>query len=326
MFGGPPPATASSAAAAPVTDIDDGFLAAFAAPAQQQTQQHAAPQSQPQPAAAGAAGSHDFGDFLGSDDHEAFAAPAAAPPAPAPAAAASSGRASPERPARSAAAAASGSSFSGRPPAGPTAEFGYERPTSAASAGQPRYRVFDYVEPLPDSPSEAQAAAAAPSAAAARPPSRGAGGLPSDGPLADGLRHASGGSTGAAGPSAGASGSGAGGGVLHAGSYQQPPAGAKEVVHDIGHKAAKAFQSGTKWFMRASKTLVSQVQHRLEHGAVPGQGGAAGAAGAAGERLVAWGRCWVCDLVHASQCCWQLVGAPCFICLPQVTNLAGGVC
>ena len=273
MFGGPPLPAASSAAAAPVTDIDDGFLAAFAAPAQQPAQQHAVPQPRAQAAAADAVGSHDFGDFLGSDDHEAFAAPAPA---------ASSSQASPEHPSRQqAAAAGSGSSFTGRPPTGPTAEFGYERPTSAASAGQSRYRVFDYVEPLPDSPSEAQAPPAATATAAARPPSRGTHVVSSDGPLADGLRRASAGSTGAAAPS----GSSAGGGVLHAGSYQQPPAGAKEVVHDLGHKAAKALQSGTKWFMRASKTLVSQVQHRLEHGAVPGQAGAAGAAGSAGAVL-----------------------------------------
>ena len=273
MFGGPPPPAASSAAAAPVTDIDDGFLAAFAAPAHQPAQQHAVPQPRAQAGSADAAGSHDFGDFLGSDDHEAFAAPAPA---------VSSSQASPERPSRQqAAAAGSGSSFSGRPPTGPTTEFGYERPTSSASAGQPRYRVFDYVEPLPDSPSEAQAPPAASATAAARPPSRSTGGVSSDGPLADGLRRASGGSTGAAAPSGGS----AGGGMLHAGSYQQPPAGAKEVVHDLGHKAAKALQSGTKWFMRASKTLVSQVQHRLEHGAVPGQAGAAGAAGSAGAVL-----------------------------------------
>lgn len=145
--------------------------------------------------------------------------------------------------------------------------------------------MFDYVEPLPDSPSEAQASG--PSGAAARPPSRGPGSLAGEGPLADGLRRASGGSAGgSAGSAAGPPGRSSGGGVLHAGSYQQQPAGAKEVVHDLGHKAAKALQSGTKWFMRASKTLVSQVQHRMEHGSggsAAGAGGAAAAGGAAGE-------------------------------------------
>ena len=90
--------------------------------------------------------------------------------------------------------------------------------------------------------------------------------------------------------SAAGAGAGASGGVLHAGSYQQPPAGAKDVVHDLSHKAAKALQSGTKWFMRASKTLVSQVQHRLEHsagGAAAGPGGAHGGGGSGGGSVAA---------------------------------------
>ncbi|EFN51523.1 hypothetical protein CHLNCDRAFT_59232 [Chlorella variabilis] len=49
---------------------------------------------------------------------------------------------------------------------------------------------------------------------------------------------------------------------------------AKEAVSDLGQKAAKALQSGTKWFMKASKTLVTQVQQRLEH-----HGGSNAAAG-----------------------------------------------
>lgn len=72
-----------------------------------------------------------------------------------------------------------------------------------------------------------------------------------------------------------ARGGGSGAGVLHADSYAHPPQGTKEVVSDLGHKAAKALQSGTKWFMKASKTLVSQVQHKLDQGQAGGHHGAA---------------------------------------------------
>lgn len=261
MFGGPPPPVSTSAAPAVVADVDDGFLAAFVAPAAalQQQQQQAGP-VEPKVT------SGDFGDFWGSEDREA-----PAPPAP------------------SAAAAVlppSGSSFSSaaRPPAvpahaSPTASFGYERPPS--SGAQPRYRVFDFVEPQSDSPPRATAGAAA-GPDPGWPSSHGRLQQPGaiDSPLEDGLRRASGSSS-----AAGA------GGVLHAASYEQGQAGPKEVVSDLGHKAAKALQSGTKWFMRASKTLVNQVQQRLEH---PGGAGSAGG-GAAGR--------WAPHLA-ARECIW----------------------
>jgi hypothetical protein len=76
---------------------------------------------------------------------------------------------------------------------------------------------------------------------------------------------------------------GGGGGALHASSYQQPPSNSKEVVNELGQKAAKALQSSTNWFMKASRTLVTQVQQRLD-GTVGGSGGAA-AGGSAGACL-----------------------------------------
>ena len=103
-------------------------------------------------------------------------------------------------------------------------------------------------------------------------------------------------------------------GVLHADSYGQGQAGGKVAVSDLSQKAAKALSSGTKWFMKASKTLVSQVQQRLDHG----HGGAAGSGGsprarAQGEpapRLVAARRlvlppfgAGLCCLVRSQRAC-----------------------
>ena len=82
-------------------------------------------------------------------------------------------------------------------------------------------------------------------------------------------------------PVAPTGGTGAGAGALHPEAYsqQQQQQGPKEVVSDLGQKAAKALQSGTKWFMKASKTLVTQVQQRLDHGGAVHSGAAHGGAG-----------------------------------------------
>lgn len=273
MFGGLPPAAATGAPPAPapaaVADIDDGLLAAFAAPSPAPA---AAPQQQQQQAEAEQGSlSADFGDFKGSEGHEA--------PAP---------RHGP---------APSGGSLS-RPAggAGPTSGFGYERPASSGSqggtAGQSRYRVFDYVDSQPaDEPSAGAAAAAAAGAGSGpgRAPSRGhlqAAAPARSGPLEDGARRAA---AAAAGP---------GSGVLHAGSYAPQPAG-KEVVSELGHKAAKALQSGTKWFARASKALASQVQHRLQqHGGAAGGSGATASGSAAGACRQADGNWGLARLCH----------------------------
>ena len=96
-----------------------------------------------------------------------------------------------------------------------------------------------------------------------------------------------------------AGGGGGSGGVLHAGGYSPQPA-AKEVVTELGQKAAKALQSGTKWFARASKALASQVQHRLQQHGGPGAAAGPGAPGS-GSASGAWrsaGR-----LEQAGLCC-----------------------
>ena len=59
-------------------------------------------------------------------------------------------------------------------------------------------------------------------------------------------------------------------GIFQADTYHQP-----HVASDLGQKAAKALHSGTKWLMKASRSLVTQVQHRLDQHAE--------SAGAAGE-------------------------------------------
>ncbi|PSC74042.1 Auxilin-related 2 [Micractinium conductrix] len=276
LFGGPPPPAAaasgpsfggSTTVAIPVASVDDGFLDAFAAsplPAPQQAVQASASASRQQVAAAAAAAAaavddaDHFGDFKASEDSEVPRSQATAP-APAP---------------RQAAGTAGGSSsFSGRPGApagGPTSTFGFER---QPAGGAPRYRVFDFVEGEADG---ASAAGAAPAGAAgtARPGSRSS--SLGSGQAADPhhFREQGAAASASAGPAlprtgplgSGAPAGGGGGGVLHAGRYgQQQQAGTKEVVTDLGHKAAKALQTGTKWFMRASKTLVSQVQQKLEH-------------------------------------------------------------
>ncbi|KAL4421727.1 hypothetical protein ABPG77_002343 [Micractinium sp. CCAP 211/92] len=282
MFGGPPPAAlaaplaGSSAAAVPVASPDDGFLDAFAAPPARQpeaaTQQHYGAAT-PSSAAAAAAGHDplDFGDFLGSDDREA---PPPAPPASTTQAAPGSGSGPPVAPAGA---------------AGPTSSFGYERRSAGTSgATQSRYRVFDYVDAEPDSsgPATGFAGAAGPRtagpAAAGPTPAR----APSTGPLEEGMRAGSAGSGSLSGSRAGSvhaadgfgpparssPGATGGGGALHADSYAHPAQNTKEVVAELSKKAATAFQSGTKWFMKASKNLVSQVQQRLDHQG-HGQGG-----------------------------------------------------
>jgi type II secretory pathway pseudopilin PulG len=268
LFGSPPAggskaqlhagSSPAAAAALPVTDIDDGFLAAFAAPQpqpqdtqqqrrqqqqqqqqrrQQQQQQQQAPAATPASPPLSAGGAADFGDFFGSEEVEVeMPVPARSSP--------------PQQAARS------------QPPAGaagPTPGYGHDRSAAAAappaSAVRPRYRVFDFVHAEEDE---------GPAAGAGRPPTQngggsgGCGGGGGDGgPLEQGLRG------------------GGGGGVLAAESYAgQHPGGAKDVAADLSQRAAKAFQSGTKWFMKASKTLAAQVQSRLEAG-----GGAGGGTG-----------------------------------------------
>ena len=49
----------------------------------------------------------------------------------------------------------------------------------------------------------------------------------------------------------------------------QPPHSATEGVVDLGHKAAKVLQAGTKWFVRASKQIATEVQkhvHQIQEG------------------------------------------------------------
>ncbi|KAI3432590.1 hypothetical protein D9Q98_004138 [Chlorella vulgaris] len=339
LFGGPPPSASpagSSAAAAasqpaaaaalPVADIDDGFLAAFAAPVTQPPAQKPAAQQQQQQEEVGRCVatrvlSGDFGDFYGSDDAEA---PAPAP-APAPAAAPTASRVHSGLTAAVAAAAAAsvsapgpqgrgqaqGSGAAAGPgSAGATSSFGYERQPhggatgGSTTAGQSRYRVFDFVEADGGRQGEGQKGAPAEAAAAASRPEAGhltAANMSSTGPLEEGLRSpGTGGDVSTGGresqqrrrqqpppqrqqrparpPGAGV---GGGGGALHASSYQQPPSNSKEVVNELGQKAAKALQSSTNWFMKASRTLVTQVQQRLD-GTVGGSGGAA-AGGSAGR-------------------------------------------
>ena len=303
LFGGPPPPAAaasgpsfggSTTVAIPVASVDDGFLDAFAAsplPAPQQAVQASASASRQQVAAAAAAAAaavddaDHFGDFKASEDSEVPRSQATAP-APAP---------------RQAAGTAGGSSsFSGRPGApagGPTSTFGFER---QPAGGAPRYRVFDFVEGEADG---ASAAGAAPAGAAgtARPGSRSS--SLGSGQAADPhhFREQGAAASASAGPAlprtgplgSGAPAGGGGGGVLHAGRYgQQQQAGTKEVVTDLGHKAAKALQTGTKWFMRASKTLVSQVQQKLEHphGGPQGRASTAQPGGWVGGRPLEAGR------------------------------------
>lgn len=272
IFGGPPLTADSSgrvhvadgcgsgAAAMSAADIDDSFLAAFAPPVPQQPTIAAAAAAAPAKSV-----SNGFDYVLGCEGHEMLAPAAAVPISQA-----QPGRATHPSPA----AGRSSGSSSGRQGLGmagatATRSFGYEQPGSAAAApGQSRYRVFDYVQPEEGAP--AGTGEAAPPSSSAEAAQHIAG----SSPLEEGLRM-----------------SGAGGchqrqqdrpaqpaaGILHADGCQPPPQNAKEAVSDLGQKAAKALQSGTKWFMKASKTLVTQVQQRLEHhggsNAAAGQGG-----------------------------------------------------
>jgi hypothetical protein len=274
MFGGPPPAASGSSsnlaalAAVPIADVDDSFLDAFALPPRQQHQ--GAQQQQQQEAAGGSLQSGDFGDFLGPQGYGAAAAAAAAGTSGSPPSAGSGGSSSGRQGAPAAAAP------------GPTSSFGYEaRPAAgAAASGQSRYKVFDFVDAQRDSPATGRPAGAVAAASA------GSGGSP----LEDGLRMPGGGGDSSSQqaqqqqqgrrPVAPTGGTGAGAGALHPEAYsQQQQQGPKEVVSDLGQKAAKALQSGTKWFMKASKTLVTQVQQRLDHGGAVHSGAVHGGAG-----------------------------------------------
>lgn len=143
---------------------------------------------------------------------------------------------------------------------GPTAAFGYERQPGAGTGGRPRYRVFEYLDGEKEG-----------------------GGGPA-GPLGTASDVAAGeAAAGRAGPRPSSGDSGGGGlGVLDASHHERP----LDSVADVGQKAARMLQSGTKWFMKASKNLVKQVQTNLVH---PGGGGLGEPArGGKGMRL-AWG-------------------------------------
>jgi hypothetical protein len=274
MFGGPPPAASGSStnlaatAAVPIADVDDGFLDAFAPPPrqpQQEAQQQHMQEEQQQQASGGSLQSGEFGDFLGPQGYGAAPAGAAGTTSSAP-------------PAGSAGSSSGWQGASTAGASGPTSSFGYEPRPAAAASGQSRYKVFDYVDSQTDSPT-----AGRPPAAAVAATSASSGGSP----LEDGLRVPAGGGDPCSqqqqvqGRRPAAAAGGAGAGALHPEAYslQQQQQGPKEVVSDLGQKAAKALQSGTKWFMKASKTLVTQVQQRLDHGGVVHGGAGSAAAG-----------------------------------------------
>eukprot|EP00887_Chlorella_sp_A99_P002539 scaffold6.g2539.t1 len=261
LFGGPAPSSSGGAAvAARLLTVDgDGLLSGFAQAAAPPAAQAAAPPraeaaappakppSKP-PSCAGSPGA--FSDFGGFQD----AAPAPTPPAP---------RAAPapqqppkDGPLHAGIARASPSVTAAGVPAPPpaearsgsfTASYGVERRDSATSQSKPRYKVFEYLDEQEGSGRGA----------------RGGGGT-----------EAAGGAGHLTAPATRAGSGAGGGGVLDVAHHERP----LDSVADMGHRAAKMLQSGTKWFVRASKTLVKQVQTNLHHAGHVSESGDGGAA------------------------------------------------